>query len=125
MGVPVKAEEPDGLLGMVEEDERDGVGTGRSDGERCLCRFCQRRHARVLQQPQHQGVLPGAFVPEIGFQSGSQRGETCWQCPVLQGTGEVDGTGFAFQKCQVVNGIEAGVLLSPVTPVPSKGLPSF
>ena len=42
VGVAVEAEEPDRLFGVVEQDQRNGVGSRRPDGEGRLDRFGER-----------------------------------------------------------------------------------
>jgi hypothetical protein len=116
--VAVEAEEPDRAFGVVEEDQGDGVGPRGPDRDGRLHCFAERGQRRVLKEPQHLDELTGAGVSEIAFQSPAQRGEAAGQLPVLEGTGEVDGTGLALQEGQVVQRIEGGVLFAPVPAVP-------
>ena len=46
-----------------------------------------------------------------------ERGEAIGQAPVLEGPGEVDGTGLSLQEGQVVDRIEGGALFAPVPAV--------
>ena len=118
VGVAVETEEPDGLLGVVEQDQGDGVRARGPDGERRLDGLGQCRDAGVLEQPQHLDELTGARVPEIGFQAPAQGGEASGQLPVLERSGEVDGPGLSLQQGQVVQRVKGRVLVAPVPRVP-------
>jgi hypothetical protein len=56
--VAVEAEQADGTLGVVEDDQADGIGSGRPDGEGRLHCPGERGDAGVLQQAQHLDELP-------------------------------------------------------------------
>ena len=45
MGVAVEAEEPDRLLGVVEQDQGNGIGSRGPDGDGRIHRFGQRGQA--------------------------------------------------------------------------------
>jgi hypothetical protein len=98
--VAVEAEEPDRLLGVVEQDQCNGVGPCRPDGDGRLHCFGEGGQRGVLQEPQHLDELAGPLVTEVGFEPPAQQSEALRQLPVLEGTGEVDGTGLLSNRAR-------------------------
>src|SRR5487761_2034643 len=104
--VPVEAEQADGALGAVEQDQGDRVGTARPDGERDLDGPGELAHRGLLQEAQHLDVLPGAERSELAFEAPAQMREALRQVPIRKRAGEVERAGLALEERQVVERIE-------------------
>ncbi len=60
-------------------------------------------------------LVPGE--PRSALEASAEHGEAARQLPVLERSGEVDGTGLALQEGQVVDGSKVVLLFAPVTGV--------
>src|SRR5450759_113153 len=109
----VEAEQADGALLAVEQDQGDRVVARRSDRKRHLDGPVELLQRRLLQKAQHLDVLPGAERAQVALQAPAQEGEAHRQVPVRQGPGVVERAGLALEQRQVVEGVEEDLLLGP------------
>ena len=118
MRTPVQAEQTDGVLLPRLQDQPHRIGTVGSDRQRVFHGAREFRQRGVLQQPQHLDELARAVLLQFGLLAATQHDQTVGQLPVLQRLGVVQRSGLAFQEGQIVDRIELGVLLAPVTRMP-------
>ena len=111
--VTVEGEQGRRALGSLVKDAGDRVRSLSPHGKGSLHRAGECSYRCAFQEPKHLYVLAGPEISEVRFQPPAKKRETVGQFPFLQGLGEVEGSGFSLEKCQVVAWIEGDPLLVP------------